>query len=105
MEPPTYFLTAGPDPSGPEPRSAVAGSVSRVIDTPPTLNVAVALAVIVFTVVEFTTTVQVAVLPTNATVALQVSLTKPDETDGTMFAVVATGVAAPGFWVTVMVNV
>src|SRR3954471_22221647 len=74
-EPSTYFLVTGPVPSGPEPMVVVVGSVSRVSWTPPTVDTAGALAVIVLTVVELTVTVQVAVLPTNAMAAPQVSLT------------------------------
>src|SRR3954468_425120 len=74
-EPSTYFLVAGPEPSGPEPIVVVVGSGSRGSWTPPTVNTAGALAVIVLTVVELTVTVQVAVLPTKAMAAPQVSLT------------------------------
>src|SRR5262245_30467082 len=35
----TNVFTAGPEPPGPEPTLAVAGSVSRVNDTPPTTTV------------------------------------------------------------------
>jgi len=42
----THVFTAGPDPPGPAPIEAVAGSVSRVSVTPPSVNVAEALAVV-----------------------------------------------------------
>src|SRR5215831_20655826 len=41
----TNVLTAGPEPPGPAPMVAVAGSVSRVNNTPPTVNVTDALPV------------------------------------------------------------
>src|SRR5580765_115565 len=42
----THVFTAGPDPPGPAPTDAVAGSVSRVRLRPPTLIVAEACAVV-----------------------------------------------------------
>jgi hypothetical protein len=42
----THVFTAGPEPPGPAPIEAVAGSVSRVNDTPPTVKLADAFAVV-----------------------------------------------------------
>src|ERR1051326_4393137 len=42
----THVLTAGPEPPGPEPMFAVAGLVSRVSETPPTVRDADAFAVV-----------------------------------------------------------
>src|SRR5690348_10279565 len=42
----THVFTAGPEPPGPEPIDAVAGSVSRVSATPPTVRLVDAFAVV-----------------------------------------------------------
>src|SRR5690242_13567266 len=42
----THVFTAGPEPPGPEPTDAVAGSVSRASVRPPTLTLAEAFAVV-----------------------------------------------------------
>jgi len=98
----TYCFTAGP--LSPDLLSPVA----RVINTPPTVKVALAFAVIVPAVVLLTTTVQVAVVPEKLTVLpVQLSVTddgvKPVNVTVTLAVVAA--VAAPGACVTVTVKV